>query len=303
MAASCTSDDPAVVSATEQAVGDGLKLEVVSPTDVSGQFWGEYGTVRFSSHAVFGRTVTATMEVGESRISIAYDAREGEAGSMALDIRGPLLGRERMVLGEFARVLYDQFPEAGDARQPCAGLLRTYADYLEAWSLGPTNPKIVINIPARRLEEREHPIPGDPGPPPPKPPTGGGGPACNVTSDNDFVTELSQCCNGGAMVQWQHDSEDHCFTTGTNMCGWNSLTSGDPLATQCPGRCGNDCFPAPLHTQDCLDHDLCLVHHPGFALDPWGNCGDELLEAFDDFGYIYVGRLGWFYPLVLGCNY
>jgi hypothetical protein len=61
-----------------------------------------------------------------------------------------------------------------------------------------------------------------------------------------------------------------------------------------------------FHTQDCLDHDLCLVHHgistfPG-VVDTGGHCGDEILEAIDDFSYVYLSRLDWALKLLYRCR-
>jgi hypothetical protein len=271
-------------STTSDPVSSGLVLEVVTPTDVSGEYLGYEGTVHLVAHT--GPTVTAQLQLADTTIAVAYDPRIGAGGQMTLSVLGPLGQTDRDVLHELALALDRAFPWQGDPRQRSGALLRTYAGFMTDWTLGPTRDPIATAVPPYPQQE-----PGQQ--------TGGGGgsggtspPPCQV-SDDDGVTLLPQCCNGGTLVNWQHDAYDHCFVTMTNMCGMGSASSGDPLATDCPGRCGSGCSAIPLYTQDCLDHDLCLMHHKGLGpTDPTGSCGDELREAVDDVAYVYASGAG-----------
>ncbi len=298
VAVGCSADQPVSVSASTQAIGDGLELEVSSPTAVAGQYAGETGVAHFKATAVWGDSVEATLEVGASRVDVRYAAREGENGTVTFSVAGKLEERDRATLAALASTLYDTFPYEGDPKQPTGALLRTFADYSSSWSIGPTEKPILVSLPARPRDDRDPEIPRDPTPPPPpqQPPPP---PLCNLTGDDDGVSFLGQCCNGGTKALWQHDANNHCFVTASNTCGSRSITSGDPLATDCPGRCGSGCFSVPFYTQDCFDHDLCLMHHPGPGglanIDPTGSCGDELIEALDDFAFIYGNTLAWSY--------
>lgn len=277
----------------------GLRLEVANETDVIGSFTTREGSVRFASHAVVGRVVSASILVGETDIELSYDAMVGEAGQMSILVEGDLVDRERQTLRALAHELYLVFPYQRDATQPGGALVRTFSDYLADWTLGRTPEPLLVLPPAR--PKNDEPIvyggvgPGGGGSLPPPATTPSPTPVCGDRIDDDGVKALVGCCDGGRVTEWSHDAAPaECFQTARNMCGIDSATSGDPLATECPGRCGSDCDFLPFYTQDCLDHDLCLMHDPGQGpLQTSGSCGDELIDASNDFVYLYGWALGW----------
>ena len=111
---------------------------------------------------------------------------------------------------------------------------------------------------------------------------------CNCDGDNEF-SQLWSCCliaGGPTPMEWDHDSRslDYCdLTTLENTCG-GSVTES------CPGRCGRACLSPRKYMQDCLDHDWCVKIHGENPVELTGTCGDEILDAADDF--IAVWGLG-----------
>jgi len=295
--------EPAIASA-QQAEGGALWFDRLDGNDVAGTFEDHGVTIGLESHA--DKLVDAAFYLPRAKVFVSYDPTVGEAGAMTLDVSGELEQIERDAFADLAVELADVFPFEKDPDQRAGALLRTYAGLLEDWTIGAQH--IVSPIPLRPKDDTDgYNIP-DPYERPakrPAPPVGVGPlpdpPGCQVI-DNDGVTLLYSCCGGGRSVLWQHDAIGECFTTNSNFCGAGSLTSGDPLATKCPGRCGSGCDSYPVYTQDCLDHDLCLMHHTTLSsTDPTGSCGDELLEAVDDFGFVYFsGIQGWWEALTCG---
>ena len=279
-------DQPTIDESTdEQAVSSGLILDRVTAYDVNGRFADGDQVMTLVGHA--GPTITAELIGPKTTISVSFDPSQGEIGTMTFDIVGPLDQADRNVLHDLAYALDRAFPYQRDPGQRSGALLRSYAGFLAEWTLGPTH-NVTAPLPPRNGsggddDPKKHP-PNEQVPPPCQQP------------DDDGVTVLPQCCNGGTVVAWQHDAYDHCFVTMNDVCGMSSATSGDPLATDCPGRCGLGCLSLPMYTQDCLDHDLCLMHHPGLgATDPTGSCGDELRDAVDDFVVVYLTGIGTIY--------
>ena len=284
--------------------GDALTLDVSNEREIAGRYNGGDIALTFTSQLEPGVSVSASIEVGEAAIAVWYDAATGKHGAIGLDLQGRLGDRERAALAGFAGAMADMvpFPREGELDgPPHAILLRDYAGFLSEWSAGPTEEPIVTELPDQPMAPRD---PGDE-----TDGRGGGGPlpgggTCGQAADDDGITLLPMCCNGGAVVPWQHDASNHCFTTMANTCGAASAASGDPLATSCPGRCGPGCAAYPVYTQDCLDHDLCIMHHPGLSsTDPSGSCGDELGEAVDDVAFLYGAQAGFIAMAFTGCGF
>jgi len=304
-ATGCLEAPPPATRATAQPIRSGLSFERLDGTDVAGRFADRDTTIDFASHV--DALVTAKLALRHGDVLISYDPKDGEAGTMTLDVRAEFDELDRLALGDFALALDRAFPYERDPEQRGGALLRTYAGLLESWDLGPM--RLVTPVPLLPKEPNDGG--GDPGPrprppaknPPPPPPPAGAPPpppGCQRADDNGVVILLA-CCGGGRPMPWQHDAGGECFTTNVNFCGIGSATSGDPLATACPGRCGPGCASLPLYTQDCLDHDLCLMHHPGLSsTDPTNSCGDELLEAVDDVAFVYASGAGFWIAAFCG---
>lgn len=89
------------------------------------------------------------------------------------------------------------------------------------------------------------------------------------TPDQDGIVLVP----GDSFVNHSHDAVDH------NIVTYGVSTANDQ------GRCGpaGTIFQSSEYTQDCLDHDYCGIAH-GSETGPFdANCGDEFLEAGDDF--------------------
>jgi hypothetical protein len=293
-AAGCVAPDDVESSTATQAVS-GLEFEIDDDTDVAGAYYGGDLPLRFASHTEWGRSVQATIVVGETPIVLGYEGREYEDGVFSLDVRGRLDERERRTLLGFAMELDGVFPYERDVDQPNGALLRIYAGFLSEWTLGPTPRPVLTRVNARMKEDPytggETGPGGGPWPVPPPTPPG----SCGEVTDDDGITVMPECCNGGGFVVWDHDAlPGECFHSQSNICGASSAYSGDSLATDCPGRCGPGCFSTPTYTRDCLEHDLCLMHHPGqSSTSSVGVCGDELGDAVNDVVFLYVAVLWW----------
>jgi hypothetical protein len=294
---------PATASA-QQAEGGALWFDRLDGSDVVGTFEAHGVTIGIESHA--DKLVDAAFYLPNAKAFVSYDPSVGEAGTLTLDVSGDIEPIERDALGDLAVELDRVFPFEQDPDQRGGALLRTYAGLLEDWTIGPIH--VVTPIPLLPKDDGGGDHLPDPkerparNPPPPPPPPGTPPPAGCQVSDDDGVSLLYSCCGGGRNMLWQHDGIGECFTTNSNFCGANSATSGDPLATACPGRCGPGCSSYPVYTQDCLDHDLCLMHHTTLSsTDPTGSCGDELIDGIDDFAFIYFSGIhGWWEALTCG---
>jgi hypothetical protein len=302
LAGAC-SDDPQS-GALQEAVSDSgrLTLDVSNDREIAGRFTEGDTVATFSSRFEPGVSVSATIDAGDAAIAAWYDAAVGEHGAVGFDIDGRLGERERAALAGLGQALADIVPFPADGEKdgpPHVILLRDYSGFLSEWTSGATDEPVVTELPDQPMAPRD---PGDD-----SGGKGGGGPlptGCGPANDDDGITLLPMCCNGGAVVPWQHDASNHCFTTMANVCGAASATSADPLATSCPGRCGPGCAAIPVYTQDCLDHDLCLMHHTALgSLDPTGSCGDELGEAVDDVAFLYGAEAGFVAMAITGCGF
>jgi hypothetical protein len=294
-AAACAGDATPIPTATdEQAATLGLHIDEATSTDVSGGYDTPEVRIWFAAHAEWRTTVRSSFVVGNVPIDVVYDAERGDGGELTIEVGGALDGPELQTLLDLATALDGAFPYERDAVQPGGAMLRTFAGLFGTWTLGPTREPMRVNI---RPKEQE-PItnggtgPGGPTPPPTPPPTPT--PTCPDIADDDFVMPLPWCCNGGTTVAWDHDGPNECFNRRFNTCGDRSAGSGEALATNCPGRCGPNCTSIPYYTQDCLEHDFCLMHDPGQQpLQSTGSCGDELFDAVDDFAFVYGATIGW----------
>jgi hypothetical protein len=92
------------------------------------------------------------------------------------------------------------------------------------------------------------------------------------------------CCNPYTSLGLaaEHDASSHSRYVIYRHCGRST--------DSCKGRCGPACRSSGVHMHDCFDHDWCTYAHPeGSSLMPSGPCGNEWLQAADDF----VMSLSW----------
>lgn len=95
-------------------------------------------------------------------------------------------------------------------------------------------------------------------------------------SDDDFE---AIACKSQTNDQIWHDA------TGHNFCR-QEATVGCNLAEQCLGRCGPGCggaFGAGTYRLDCTEHDQCCRTHGNCFSPLAASCGDEWIDAADDF--------------------
>ena len=90
-------------------------------------------------------------------------------------------------------------------------------------------------------------------------------------NDEDGVNLLN--CGAATLTAW-HDSTNHGFR--------RSVISAGPDSGIYMGRCGTGAFQSGW-TVDCLDHDYCSQQHNSSWGTFDGNCGDEFDWAIDDY--------------------
>lgn len=307
--ASCLVGCFAPETSTNTAALDGPKLsiELANDSELAGVFTSYAGELKFTALHGDGDKLSAIVTVNGLDIDLhAYP--DDDAIVVGFRINGEILDEDAHALlaGFHAQIaeLYP-YPVEGDeldVTPPHISLVRSYAGFLsEAPYLAKDREYNDTRI------DRETGQPTKPVPPPSQTvtPTATPTQACGDIPDDDGATLLPGCCGGGAPLPWQHDAIAggtvvHCFITETNFCGNASATSGDKLATSCPGRCGVGCAAFPGYFQDCLDHDLCVQEDAPSGIG--GLCNDEFNEAVNDFASAFVmwwGILPW---IPKGCN-
>jgi hypothetical protein len=95
-------------------------------------------------------------------------------------------------------------------------------------------------------------------------------------SDDDFD---AVACEFQDNDQIWHDADGHSF------CREETVTGCD-FPTACMGRCGPGCggaFGAGTYRLDCAEHDRCCRQHGNCFSPIASSCGDEWIDAADDF--------------------
>ena len=290
--AGCSSDQElstttATVEFEPSREGGNLVIDALNDFEFGGSFESELGLVKFSAYRESETKLTAQALINDTLIDI-YATSE-DTGHVGFWVHGGKLDENaHQLLAAVHLQLADLFPypQEGaklDETPQHVGLLRNYLGFLSEAPMRLPDEFYDTRIGAEdRIRIGEPTTPPKPTTPPPAPP-------CGEVGDNDGVTLLPQCCNGGTTIAYQHDDlpGGHCFMTLGDVCGTSS-----PVG--CAGRCGPGCTALPPYFQDCMDHDLCLVHDGGGGgLTPSGKCGDEWWDAADDFAVdaAYWGRL------------
>lgn len=296
--ASCGTDETAGAIATVTSPPDdrGLRFDTLNDKELVASYESKLGTAKLGAVVESDTKLSALADVNGTLVEIYATSDDG--GHVGFRVHGGVLDEAAHgLLDEVHGLLVQQYPYPGegdehDATPPHVQLLRSYVGFLSEAPMRMRDELYDTRLDA--VDRREIRQKADPPrePPPPAPPP------CSDVADNDGVTLLTSCCNGGAPVPWQHDNlpDGHCFTTMVNWCGNLSPTTGDALATSCPGRCGPGCANFPGYYQDCLDHDLCAMHDApsSLAVTPDGGCGDEWQDAVDDFAISY----SWWAPML-----
>jgi len=253
---------PAQAASEDRRLGT-LDIAARDQTEFVGQFGRAGSLIFFTSRRGPASELVVQLQVNGVVLDATMNIREQEVAWTGHG--GALFRHDRDALVAFSRKLDVELA-------PQQRALRLHEDFLRRlvhlWAeapvgltLGDQRLKRPTEEPARFLERKS---PGSP--------DLAFAASCYIP-ENNGITYFS-CTFENKVVCHDADNGGHCFT-----CEFRPAGCGG----SCLAECGPGCFGLNVVTWDCGDHDRCCQHHGG-CLNPFdSNCGDEYVEAADDF--------------------